>query len=366
MKKTYRLTAIFCLILLATATAMAQQKGNYSMRYVKKHALLSHEGETNVVNVDMEWPEAMDGAELLPLQAYAIKLLFQQNNSDLDQSLQAFMSGYGEEVQQQFDALPDDKRVCYVDIEMRLLSYTPGRYVTFHLKRSVKPASQSSQEASDVHKMVTYDLQTLKPLSRDDILRHDRIEMSFTDFEILLPEDLLQERIYDLSVNDACLVNDQLKFFPESMWRYLTKDARAMLKPQKATSSSSKKKSESKGTSQVTSVSNASQPASLLEPDGVVETTQPEFQVPDVTLNEYLTRSVRSVKDEINGVKHGMVMAMVDVDAQGWTTGTRIVLPLAAAYDREVARVVRGLPRWKPAIRNGEPVATQIAIAFEF
>jgi hypothetical protein len=77
MKKTYRLTAIFCLILLATATAMAQQKGNYSMRYVKKHALLSHEGETNVVNVDMEWPEAMDGAELLPLQVYAIKLLFQ-------------------------------------------------------------------------------------------------------------------------------------------------------------------------------------------------------------------------------------------------------------------------------------------------
>ena len=139
-----------------------------------------------------------------------------------------------------------------------------------------------------------------------------------------------------------------------------------MLKPQKATSSSSKKKSESKGTSQVISVSNASQPASLLEPDGVVGTTQPEFQVPDVTLNEYLTRSVRSVKDEINGVKHGMVMAMVDVDAQGWTTGTRIVLPLAAAYDREVARVVRGLPRWKPAIRNGEPVATQIAIAFEF
>ncbi len=384
MKKTYRLTAIFCLILLATATAMAQQKGNYSMRYVKKHALLSHEGETTVVNVDMEWPEAMDGAELLPLQVYAIKLLFQQNNSDLDPSLQAFMSGYGEEVQQQFDALPDDKRVCYVDIEMRLLSYTPGRYVTFHLKRSVKPASQSSQEASDVHKMVTYDLQTLKPLSRDDILRHDRIEMSFTDFEILLPEDLLQERIYDLSVNDACLVNDkvllvnsvvgelhgeytyQLKFSPESMWRYLTKDAKAMLKPQKATSSSSKKKSESKGTSQVTSVSNASQPASLLEPDGVVETIQPEFQVPDVTLNEYLTRSVRSVKDEINGVKHGMVMAMVDVDAQGWTTGTRIVLPLAAAYDREVARVVRGLPRWKPAIRNGEPVATQIAIAFEF
>ena len=384
MKKAYRLTAIFCLLLLATATAMAQQNGNYSMRYVKKHALLNRDGETNVVNVDVEWPEAIDGAELVPLQAYAVKLLFQQNNSDLDQSLQAFMSGLGEEVQQQFDTLPDDNRTCYVDIEMRLLSYMPGRYVAFQLKRSVKPASQSSQTTSDMHKMVTYDLQTLKPLGRDDLLRHDRIEMSFTDFEILLPQDLLQERIYDLSVNDACLANGKvllensvvgelhgeylyrLKFSPEPMWRYLTKDARAMLKPQKAASSSSKKKSDSKGTSQVTAVSNASQPSSLIELDGVVETTQPEFQLPDVTLNEYLVRSVSSVNDEINGVKHGMVVAMVDVDAQGWTIGARIVMPLAAAYDREVVRVVRGLPRWKPAIRNGDPIATQIAIAFEF
>jgi TonB family protein len=370
-----RIIGVLCLLQLVSLCCLAQENGDYFVRYVKEHLLYSQGEEVNVIDVDLEWPDALDGADLGPLHTYLIKQLMGLQSNDFDKAMQQFKSKFGKPVSEQFSSTPDDAKMCYVDLSLKLLGREQGRYVSFEMKGTCKPGSYSSHKASEVSKLLTYDLVGLGILERDDLLRHSRMEYGFANIDLLLPSHSSNEMFMNLSVNDACLAHDkvllrnsitdqwgsnrdyQLMIAPADMSRYLTKEAKSLLKPLK------KKKTPSLTVRNIsaTGLPSVGDINLCTNPD-----TKPEFQIPGRELAEYLTSEVKSVDSAVDGKCYGTVLVRLTIDQEGSTRYISVQQPLAPAYDREAVRVVRNLPRWKPATKDGQPVATQVIVGIEF
>ena len=55
---------LLLLALMSTLTALAE--GRYGMRYVKGHWLYQKGSDTNVIDMDLEWPDMIDGTVAVP------------------------------------------------------------------------------------------------------------------------------------------------------------------------------------------------------------------------------------------------------------------------------------------------------------
>ena len=96
-------------------TAMgAHANPRYCARYVKEHLLYQRGAETNVIDIDMEWPEMVDGSAAVPLQRLLTRTLLGNEHSTLDSAYTRFLARFGKPVTRQFDSIPDDSRFCYV------------------------------------------------------------------------------------------------------------------------------------------------------------------------------------------------------------------------------------------------------------
>ena len=167
MKKT----AIIVLLLVATLTAAAQGDGSqYSVRYVKEHLLYQQGDEVNVIDMDMEWPEVVDGADMRPLQTFIVKHLLGGNGFDFDTSYASFRSAFGQPVTKQFQSTPDDKKTCYVDIKLKMVAHKAGRFVSYALEGYTEPAAQSSHKESQVSMLVSRVKGTIHWVSQEHCL----------------------------------------------------------------------------------------------------------------------------------------------------------------------------------------------------
>lgn len=61
--------------------------------------------------------------------------------------------------------------------------------------------------------------------------------------------------------------------------------------------------------------------------------------------------------DELEPGEKKNVQIRFQVSAEGIVTNFEIVQSAGSAFDNEVIRVLRKMPKWKPAIQNGQPVA---------
>jgi len=216
---------------------------------------------------------------------------------------------------------------------------------------------------------ITYDLIGKKVLTRDNLLRTDRISSSFDNISVLLPETYDLEYVTNLSIEDACLIENfllmsisygddqdytyqfQKIFVPAAMKSYMTAAARKLMKPTKATLEKTLFDAEA--------TLNGQPVYSRVD-------ESPKFRIEGTTLSDYVSESMSSVEDKINGPRTGQVMVGFVVDQEGNTKDVRVVKSLAAAYDREAVRVVKGLPRWQPALIDGAPVNMRTAIIITF
>jgi periplasmic protein TonB len=71
---------------------------------------------------------------------------------------------------------------------------------------------------------------------------------------------------------------------------------------------------------------------------------------------DFLSRNLRTPGDLEAGQKRS-VLVRFSVSEDGSVTQFEIVQSGGEAFDREVLRVLRKMPRWKPAIQNGKPVS---------
>lgn len=353
---------------------------DYSMRYVKEHLLYSNGDEVNVIDVDLEWPEIIDGADMEPLTLFLTKTLFGISSRQMDEAYEQFKAQFGKPVTEQFGKLPDDGKMCYADLSLKALSRAADRFISFEVNALVNPAESSSHRERRASMLVTYDLIGKKVLQRDDVLRRDRISESFGQVDILLPENLMTNTedglsftdprfLMNLSIEDACLIDKFLLlsiscndgdgvpygyrkiFMPSAMKPYMTKAAQQLMKPTKAKLQKSQ---------MVT--------ANQLDGEPVYNSVEekPVFALENEPLKDYLARNIRTVNDNVNGRHSGQVTVEFVIDREGLSREVRVVKSLTPAYDREAVRVVKSLPRWKPARIGGNAVNYRSAIAILF
>jgi len=83
---------------------------------------------------------------------------------------------------------------------------------------------------------------------------------------------------------------------------------------------------------------------------------QPEFPGGANAWANFLNRYLQTPEDLEPGEKRVVLINFL-VDADGAVTGFKVVQSGGRAFDNEVIRVLKKMPRWKPAMQNGHPVA---------
>jgi periplasmic protein TonB len=106
---------------------------------------------------------------------------------------------------------------------------------------------------------------------------------------------------------------------------------------------------------QVQSNETVTSPAKPAMPAFEVMEQQPEFPGGTQAWANYLNRNLQTPADMEPGEKKTVLIKFI-VDADGSVTGFTVVRSGGYAFDNEVIRVLRKMPKWKPAIQNGHAV----------
>ena len=89
--------------------------------------------------------------------------------------------------------------------------------------------------------------------------------------------------------------------------------------------------------------------------DGPIQ-REPEFPGGQAAWLNFLQKNLIAPEDLEPGDKK-MVTIKFQVSAEGMITNFEIIQSAGKLFDNEVIRVLKKMPKWKPAIQNGQPVA---------
>jgi periplasmic protein TonB len=97
----------------------------------------------------------------------------------------------------------------------------------------------------------------------------------------------------------------------------------------------------------------------------ILRNSSPEFPGGQEALMKFLSRNL-DTPDELESGDKKMVRARFKVDVDGRVSLVEIVQTGGALFDKEVIRVCKKMPRWKPAIQNGEAVPMSYVLPVTF
>lgn len=101
------------------------------------------------------------------------------------------------------------------------------------------------------------------------------------------------------------------------------------------------------------------------QPAFIPNQANPEFPGGQEALLKFLSRNLNTPQDLENGEKK-MVKAKFQVDKDGSVTLVAIELSGGSLFDKEVIRVCKKMPKWKPAVQNGVAVAMSYVLPVTF
>ncbi|MGI6243899.1 MAG: energy transducer TonB [Prevotella sp.] len=358
---------LFCLLLVPTdlhAQLLDTTSEQYAVRYVKDHWLMQNGEDFNVVDTNIEWPEAIHYEQPLALQHYISDILFGQEAANFDSIYSVFKAGYGQPVTGQLEKLPDDRRFCYITASAEVKAYMPDKWICYEINFTAKPQALSAIKARTVRKFAIYDVARRQMLDTEDILRH-RITLSWdaeSDFidRLCAPmadKDYGEWQSINISgvwfehggetvvLHVTCYTDltmlDYDTRMPYKDVRYLlTKAGRRLVEKQAA-----------KPTPQYVA------PPTTWQGDSVYKTVDvmPVFRNGQEGLNAYLARSASPSQPH-----EGKVMVSYIVDKEGWTKDVRVIKPMSPETDRHAVSIVKGMPQFTPGKLNGTPVCVRI------
>ncbi len=354
---------LLLLALMSTLTALAE--GRYGMRYVKGHWLYQKGSDTNVIDMDLEWPDMIDGTVAVPLQRELTRMVFGVASATMDSARTVFFTRFGQPVTRQFDTIPDDSRFCYVTCKLQLLGHKTSRHMSFRVSYQCSPERHSTQKGDTLQALITYDIANGKVMHTGDLLRVGRLRGGYADesllYALLAGADVqLPTQIYTLQVGEACLVDggvlidmgcdtdDGMVPFTttvaiDKMRSLLTKAGRRLAEDAPA--------AEAAGTYTLPMVVGADSIYNKVD-------EEPRFEPGGMSLAEYVQRNLQlpgGLRPTAIGARK-VVVAFV-VDAQGRAIAPRILFPASPEIDRELVRLIRLMPAWKPAVKDGRKVS---------
>ncbi|MGI6223188.1 MAG: hypothetical protein ACOYJG_06240 [Prevotella sp.] len=355
MKKIYLILSA----VLVTLTLHAQTNNTgWSMRYVKEHHLMTNGAETNVVDLDLEWPDVIDFKNVEPLRSYLAQKLFDVQATTYPAAYRAFMARQGEEVTQKFDSIPDDDKFCYTDVKLTYLGGKTNQFVSFMLSADVEPMAKSSQIARHLDELITYDLVDKRVLHAQDLLRnyHFRGEWKGDVYQIVayfggdyyeyvdvtqccLLEDALQ--VYFLVNDDAgnpVLVPQTISF--QEIRPLMSKVAKSLEK-------------DNKGDMKIDVV-----PKEVTALNGQYKmlpgelVSQDSMQSMNRRIMEYIGKNFRVPQG--NQMIGGRIIVSFVLDSLGYAQEPRIMKSVDPEFDRELVKTIKLMPRQTTVAIDGK------------
>lgn len=347
-------------LLLSSLSVAAQTVTGYCMRYDQRHLLYQKNGQVNVIDIDMEWPLAAKGADVTALQAFLAKNTFEQETANYEEAVEHFLQRFGAPVTKKFDTLPDDSAFCYVKVKTTLLGYQPGRYISLYAAYDCAPQPRSMQEKRHLTTFVTYDLAEGKLLHLKDVINLKKLDDTYKGKHVFYLED--QGEMTVIIVDGACLGQGDMyvnsidgscyKLDWTLMQPYATNAARRLMEKKAKTPDKSIKYTLDNTFAGKHVFEKVDQPAS--------------FTRNGMDFRSYLTQYLE-LPDEPAEKSIGNQMAVsVVIDEIGQVADVVVTAPCSPSIDREVVRVVKAMPRWNPAIVEGQTVCSRVNIPIEF
>ena len=93
---------------------------------------------------------------------------------------------------------------------------------------------------------------------------------------------------------------------------------------------------------------------------------QPEFPDGNNGLAKYLSENIKYPKKALKNGISGKVFVQFVIDKTGKVTNVNAVRGVEKSLDKEAVKVVKSMPRWKPGMKGGEPVAVRYTIPINF
>jgi protein TonB len=100
-------------------------------------------------------------------------------------------------------------------------------------------------------------------------------------------------------------------------------------------------------------------------PDFEARELQPEFPGGDDALRRFLAGQLQS-PEQLESGERKLVKIRFVIRKDGSVGEPEILLSGGSAFDREVVRVMKKMPRWKPAVQNGIPVSVTYMLPVSF
>lgn len=100
-------------------------------------------------------------------------------------------------------------------------------------------------------------------------------------------------------------------------------------------------------------------------PDFEARELQPEFPGGDAALRRFLASHLQS-PEELESGERKLVKIRFVILKDGSVSEPEILQSAGSSFDREVVRVMKKMPRWKPAVQNGIPVSVTYMLPVSF
>jgi len=92
----------------------------------------------------------------------------------------------------------------------------------------------------------------------------------------------------------------------------------------------------------------------------------PEYPGGLDSLMKYLQENITYPKDAREANIQGTVYVTFIVEANGSVSSVKVLRGIGGGCDEEAARVVKGMPNWKPGTQRGKPVRVQFNLPVRF
>ena len=93
---------------------------------------------------------------------------------------------------------------------------------------------------------------------------------------------------------------------------------------------------------------------------------EPSFMGGEDAMKAYIEAEIDKSEMEFEDLEEGTVFIETIVEKDGSIGESRIALGVASALDQEALRIVQGMPIWKPATVDGQPVRSRCVVPVRF
>ena len=373
-KLTVRLLALRILPLwltmlpLVAVHAVSRQNWPYSVRYDRGHMLFRNGQDFAVVDVDVEWPEAIDSVEVNALQRKICTYVFHTDTTNYDAACAAWLQAFGRPVVGKLDSLPDDRRFTYVQASAVVKSHTSRRWIAYDLKCDVSPGQLSTYKKLHRRMVVVYDLATHSLFTPEDMINSERLLSggSYSDILDSLYAPLDDKQLSTLSsstivgiwpdnqhigVQMLCRLAGQTLDYSVQLssslsWPCLTKPVRRMLRGEVCASPAYYAQSDSLWHGEPV----------VLAPDVL-----PVYPGGQPALRQYVLAAAHGLYS-----LSGQVLVSFIVDGHGQVQRVRVVRSGGPELDRLAASIVLGMPAWQPGKLLQRVVPVRMTLPFFF